>query len=70
MLLQVASSTGGQARRIRVVNMSFSGYVDPSSSNYQATLDVFCAPFQDANNVGVAILAAAGNYGSSYRGGC
>jgi subtilisin family serine protease len=68
LVLQVASPSGGQSRRIRVVNMSFSGYADPTSSDYQATLDIFCAPFRDANAAGVAIFAAAGNYGMSYRG--
>lgn len=68
--LQVASASGGQSRRIRIINMSFAGYVDPTSPDYQATLDMFCAPFNDANKAGVAIFAAAGNYGSSYRGGC
>ncbi|WIA10053.1 hypothetical protein OEZ85_010263 [Tetradesmus obliquus] len=64
----VASASGGQSRRIRIINMSFAGYVDPTSPDYQATLDMFCAPFNDANKAGVAIFAAAGNYGSSYRG--
>lgn len=69
-IIWAASVSGGRARGIRVINLSFAGFVDPARSDYSDTLNTFCAPFKAAADSGVAIVAAAGNYAMSIQGRC
>jgi subtilisin family serine protease len=64
-----AASSEGQANtNIRVINLSLAAYISPSDPDYQATLDLVCAPFKVASDAGIVVVAAAGNYASDLRG--
>lgn len=58
----------GQAKGIKVINLSLAAYVDPNSADYAATRDAVCGVFKEASDAGVMITVAAGNYGAATAG--
>jgi subtilisin len=63
-----AAGPNGQAKGIRVINLSLTSYIDPSSTDFQVVVDSVCSILMEASNTGLGIVAAAGNYGTSMRG--
>lgn len=58
----------GVKQGIRVVNISLAAFVNPTSPDYEATVDLVCGIFQQASDAGVIVVVAAGNLGSPVDG--
>ncbi|KAF8070961.1 GCN2 [Scenedesmus sp. PABB004] len=63
-----AAGPEGQAKGIRVINLSLTAFIPPTSADYQPTFDYVCGQLQAASDAGLVIVAAAGNYGSDMAG--
>jgi len=58
----------GVTQGIKIINISLSAFIDPSSPDYQTTMQLVCSVFAEATDAGVVIVVAAGNYGASIKG--
>lgn len=63
-----AAGPEGQAKGIKVINLSLAAYVDPTASDYADIFNLVCNSFKIASDAGLVVVAAAGNYQANIAG--
>lgn len=66
--IQYAAGPDGARVGLRVINLSLSAFIDPTSADYPAIFDYVCNVVKQASDAGVVVSVAAGNYGVSTSG--